>query len=235
MRLAKQLEQAIYDGRFQPGDRLNEASLAVELGTSRGPIREAIRILTGYGLVVAVPHKGVFVRQLSVREIVEISDLRALVFGFAAGLAADNRTREDCEHLAAILDKMDRAAEEGDKDGYFRANLEFHGAIVALAPSVRAQRLYGDLVKELHVLRREDFNNSGNMRRSNIEHRRVYEAIVKGDPEEARKTAEEHILAGCQRMIRTFESIYDTNGRRTFDEEPDKKQRRTAGTRRASA
>ncbi len=233
MRLAKQLEQAVYDGKFQPGDRINEAALAAEMGMSRGPIREAIRILTGYGLVVAVPHKGVFVRQLSVREIAEISDLRALVFGFAAGLAAENRTREGCERLAAILDRMDGAAEDGDRNEYFHANLEFHGAVVAMAASKRAQRLYSDLVKELHVLRREDFNNSGNMRKSNIEHRKVYEGILTGDREAAQKAAEAHILAGCQRMIRTFEALYAARDEADVSRQPTQKgQRRSSAGRR---
>ena len=90
--IAEQLKQLIYAGEFKAGDRLNEAALAVRMGTSRGPIREAIRILTGTGLVTPVVNRGVFVRQVSLREMLEIYDLRALVFGFAAARAAENVT-----------------------------------------------------------------------------------------------------------------------------------------------
>jgi DNA-binding GntR family transcriptional regulator len=54
------------------------------MGVSRGPIREAIRILAGSGLVTAVINKGVFVRKISVREMLEVYELRAVIFGFAA-------------------------------------------------------------------------------------------------------------------------------------------------------
>ncbi len=212
MRIAEQLKLKIFSGEFQPGDRLNEAALAQKMKTSRGPIREAIRILTGFGLVTAVPNRGVFVRQISVREMVEISDLRALVFGFAAGLAAEQRTERDCAQLKQIVDSMDRAAEAGDKDRYYQLNLEFHDVIVSLAQSERAKRLYEDFVKELHLCRRQNFDNGANMRKSNAEHRLIHEAIAKGDKAEAAKFAEQHILAGCQRMLRTMEAPYSNGG-----------------------
>jgi DNA-binding GntR family transcriptional regulator len=122
--IAAQLRQLIYGGEFKAGDRLNEAALAVRMGTSRGPIREAIRILAGTGLVTPVVNRGVFVRQVSLREILEIYDLRALVFGFAAEAAARHIT--------------------------------------------------DDYVKELHLYRRQNFNNPGNMVGSNAEHRLLY-------------------------------------------------------------
>ena len=89
--ICEQLQQLIYSGEVAPGERLNEAALALRMGTSRGPIREAIRMLSGIGLVVAVPNRGVFVRQISVREMLEIYELRALLFGRAAEQAAEDR------------------------------------------------------------------------------------------------------------------------------------------------
>jgi DNA-binding GntR family transcriptional regulator len=204
-RIAEELKELIYSGEIKPGDRLNEAALALRMGTSRGPIREAIRVLSGFGLVTAVTNRGVFVRQLSVREMVEISDLRALVFGFAAGLAAEHRTDKECAQLREIVDGMDRASEEGDKARYYQLNLEYHALVITLSHSERTARLYHDFVKELHLFRRQNFDNRGNMHKSNVEHRRVYEAIASGNKAEASKAAEEHILAGCQRMLRTME------------------------------
>src|SRR4051812_27688775 len=90
--IAEQVRHLIFTGEIAPGERINEAALALRMGTSRGPIREAIRILTGSGIVTAVLNKGVFVRKISMREMVEIYELRALVFGFAAQRAAENIT-----------------------------------------------------------------------------------------------------------------------------------------------
>lgn len=204
--IAEQLKQLIYAGEFKPGDRLNEAALAVRMGTSRGPIREAIRILTGTGLVTPVVNRGVFVRQVSLREMLEIYDLRALVFGFAAARAAENVTDADRRAFEVLLDRMEQAGQAGDGGPYYELNLQFHQRIFALADHQRAHDLYDSCVKELHLYRRQNFNAPGNMRRSNVEHRRLYEAIGKGDAARAKQLAEEHIQAGRQRLLASKEA-----------------------------
>src|SRR5512141_924094 len=148
---AEQIKQWIYAGEFRAGDRLNEAALALRMGTSRGPIREAIRILAGIGLVTAVMNRGVFVRQVSVAEMLEIYDLRALVFGFAAERAAEHATDADRRQFESLLDGMDLACQAGNGDLYYNLNLEFHALVLSLAHSQRAQRQYDDYVKELHL------------------------------------------------------------------------------------
>lgn len=205
--IAEQLKQLIYAGEFKPGDRLNEAALALRMGTSRGPIREAIRILAGTGLVTAVMNRGVFVRQVSVREMLEIYELRALVFGFAAERAAEHVTDVERARFEALLDGMDAACQRGDNDRYYNLNLEFHHLILELSHSQRAQRQYEDYVKELHLFRRQNFNRPGNMRTSNIEHRRIYEAISRGQPAKAKQQAQLHIDAGRHRLLKTIDDL----------------------------
>src|SRR3954463_2827598 len=112
--IADQLKQLIYAGEFRAGDRLNEAALAVRMGTSRGPIREAIRILTGTGLVTPVVNRGVFVRKVSIKEMLEIYDLRALVFGFAAERACEHVTDEDRRQFESLLERMEQSSQSGD-------------------------------------------------------------------------------------------------------------------------
>jgi DNA-binding GntR family transcriptional regulator len=199
--IAEQLKQLIYAGEFKAGDRLNEAALAVRMGTSRGPIREAIRILAGTGLVTPVVNRGVFVRQVSIREMLEIYELRALVFGFAAQRAAENITDAHRAQFESVLDAMDVAAQADDSGLYYDLNVQFHAQILQLSNSQRAHQLYDSYVKELHLYRRQNFNAPGNMRRSNVEHRRLYEAIAKGNPARAKQYAEEHIQAGRQRLL----------------------------------
>src|SRR5262245_54865359 len=179
-RIATELKQLIYEGTFAPGERLNEAALALRMGTSRGPIREALRALAGWGLVTPVPNRGVFVRNLSVREMLEVYDLRALVFGFAAERAAERAAAADKRELEKLLDAMDRASAAEDSARYYELNLDFHARILALSGNQRACEAYDDYVKELHLFRRKYFNGPGNMKRSNEQHRELYEAIAKG-------------------------------------------------------
>ena len=203
--MVAELKQLIYAGEFQPGERLNEAALALRMGTSRGPIREAVKVLAGLGLVTAIPNRGVFVRQLSLREMIEVYELRALVFGYAAERACEHVSDEHCKQLEQLLAAMDEACEADDGTRYYELNLQFHAQILVIANNRRAQQAYDDYVKELHLVRRKYFNAPGNMRRSNVEHRAIYEGIAARDPARARAAAEQHVLSGRGRLLASFE------------------------------
>ena len=203
--IVNELKQLIYTGEFQPGDRLNEAALALRMGTSRGPIREAIKVLAGLGIVTAVANRGVFVRQLSLREMLEIYELRALVFGYAADRACEHFTEEHKKQFEALLAAMDAATDAEDGTRYYELNLQFHALILIISNNQRAHQAYDDYVKELHLVRRKYFNAPGNMRRSNVEHRAIYEAIAASNLTRSRAAAERHVLAGRARLLSNFE------------------------------
>lgn len=199
--IAEELKHLIFAGEIEPGERINEAALALRMGISRGPIREAIRILTGLGIVTSVVNKGVFVRKISMREMLEIYELRALVFGFAAQRAAENITDEHRAEFQRLLAQMDEATEANNGGRYYDLNLEFHALVLRLSGNSRAQQAYFDYVNELHLYRRRYFNAPGNMRKSNAEHRLIYEAIASGAASKARTMAERHVLSGRQRLL----------------------------------
>ncbi|CAN7691222.1 FCD domain-containing protein [Variovorax sp. LjRoot290] len=203
--IVNELKQLIYTGEFKPGERLNEAALALRMGTSRGPIREAIKVLAGLGIVNAVTNRGVYVRQLSLREMVEIYELRALVFGYAADRACEHLTEEHKKQFEDLLAAMDAACDAEDGTLYYELNLQFHALILTLSNNRRAYQAYDDYVKELHLVRRKYFNAPGNMRRSNVEHRAIYEAIAASNRTRARAAAERHVLAGRARLLSNFE------------------------------
>ncbi|MBG9390413.1 GntR family transcriptional regulator [Caenimonas aquaedulcis] len=203
--IVAELKQLIYAGEFKPGERLNEAALALRMGTSRGPIREAIKVLAGLGIVNAVPNRGVYVRQLSLREMLEVYELRALVFGYAAERACEHFNEEHARKFERLLTAMDKACDADDGSKYYELNLQFHELILELSNNQRAQQAYDDYVKELHLVRRKYFNVPGNMRRSNVEHRAIYEAIAASNQSRAKAAAEKHVRAGRVRLLANFE------------------------------
>ena len=203
-RIVEELRARIESGQVKPGERLNEATLAGEMNTSRGPIREAIRTLSGMGLVTPVPNRGVFVRQVSVAEMMEIYEMRALVFGFAAERAAEHLTPARRKVLAALIEQMETAARAGRGGRYYELNLRFHAAIAEFSDNRRVARAYADCVKELHLFRRPPFAYAAKMQRSNREHRAMYEASVAGRGADARHLAEEHVRSGRQRLLESL-------------------------------
>jgi DNA-binding GntR family transcriptional regulator len=160
---------------------------------------------------VAVRNRGVFVREISVREMLEIYELRALLFSNAAQQAAEALNDADRREFELLLDGMDAACEAGDGQRYYVLNLRFHALLLAQWPNRRAQQAYEDHAKELHLYRRRHFNAPLNMRRSNNEHRRIYEAIAAGARDRAGKLAQAHVLQGRQRLLATLDSPAPTS------------------------
>lgn len=146
-----------------------------------------------------------FVRELSVRQMLEVYELRALVFGFAAELAAERAAIVDKRELEKLLAAMEKARVAEDGTRYYELNLRFHATIVALSGNERACRTYDDYVKELHLFRRRYFDAPGNMRRSNQQHRQLYKAISAGSGARARKVASRHVMEGRERLLATLD------------------------------
>ena len=93
------LRGAIVEGRLKPGERLMEVQLAEQLGVSRTPVREAIRKLELEGLVVMLPRKGAYVANMSLKDLIDVLEIRASLEGLAASLAAERITDEDIKKL----------------------------------------------------------------------------------------------------------------------------------------
>ena len=93
------LREAILKGDLNPGDRLMEVQLANKLGVSRTPVREAIRKLELEGLVIMLPRKGAYVADMSLKDIIEVLEIRASLEGLAAYLASERMSDEDIKKL----------------------------------------------------------------------------------------------------------------------------------------
>lgn len=208
--LAQEVERMILSGALPAGERLNEQQLATRLGVSRGPLREALRGLEKSGLVVAVRNQGVYVRQVSAEEALEIWDLRAAVTGLACARLAEAGTPAQLAALRDLVKRMEAARRADDPPAYFAANIEFHAALLAGGGGPRMRRLYDELEKELYLFRRRALVEPENMRESNAEHAAVVRAIAARDPAAARAAGEAHIAGGKRRFRATDKS--DTTG-----------------------
>jgi DNA-binding GntR family transcriptional regulator len=205
--VAEQLKQLIYSGELKPGVRLNEEALTLRMGTSRSPVRQAIRLLTGLGLVKAVLNRGVFMQQLSVRGMLGFYDLRALVSGLAVERATHHIAESHKVRFKGLLDGMDQACEAEKPYFYHELNLQFHGLVLQLANNQQAQAAYDDYFKEMQLFGRECLYAPDNMRQSNAEHPTLCEAVVKGSKAKAKTTAERHVLKGRDRLLSNIDVL----------------------------
>ena len=200
----REVERMIAAGELAGGDRVNESALAMKLGISRGPVREACRAMENLGLLRSEVNRGFFVREISIKEAMDIYDLRAQLSAMVGRLATANATLADLEEFEALLAKMDAAAEAEDVVSYYPLNVDFHTKLIECADNHKLTQLWPTLESELHLFRTRSFILPGSLRASNHDHRAVVNAIRQGDAESAARLLEEHILKGKARLLRAI-------------------------------
>lgn len=200
-----EIEKLIAAGELRGGDRINESALAVRLGVSRGPIREACRMLERIGLLRSEINRGFFVRQLSTKEALDLYDVRSSLFGLTGRLCASTINADQLSELDELVEVMDRAADAASIVDFYPANLAFHGRLVDFADNYKLSMIMPSLESELHLFRTRALVQPGAMRVSNGEHRSIVAALRAGDGTSAGRLLERHIMAGKSRLLKALE------------------------------
>jgi len=194
--VAERIEEAIISGQLEPGAKISEQGLAASLGVSRGPLREAIRRLEGRKLLERTPNVGVRVKQLSLRDLNEILQVREALEGLACSLAAINMPDPMIAALKKMLDSHGKQKSVKENTGYYdeAKNLDFHFTIVDGSGNERLkQMLAGDLHYLLRVYRHRADPKPGRAAQVLQEHRAIVAALEARDPEAADKAMREHL------------------------------------------
>ena len=198
----QEIERSILCGELAPGDKLIEAALAEKLGVSRGPVREAFRILEQAGLVRQEKNRGAFVRQPPLDEAMEIFDLRAMMDEAVGRRLAASITPAQLKVLRGLVERMARLVKDGLADDYALLNLEFHDTLVEYAGNRKLTSLYRKLINELSLFRRLNLADRALLPISASEHRGILKAIASGDAEAAGRAMREHVLESKERTLR---------------------------------
>ncbi|MEO7056504.1 MAG: phosphonate utilization associated transcriptional regulator [Caldimonas sp.] len=197
-----ELERMILSGELAPGAKLTEVALAARLGVSRGPLREAFRMLEEAGLVRTEKNRGVFVRDLPVEEAVEIFELRAAMDEVVGRRLAESIAPAGLKEIRGLVDEMELAVKVRDAPGYHLLNLRFHDRLVELAGNSKLTTIYRKLIKELSLFRRLNLADGGLMPVSVSEHRHIVKAIAAGDADAAGRAMYAHVMESKDRTIK---------------------------------
>ena len=200
VRIREALENAIVDGRFPPGARLDPAALAREFDCSRTPIREALQQLEASGLVRVAAKRGTFVSEWSVEELAERFEVMAELEAMCARLAARRITESELAGLEAAHQDCRRLAEAGDIDAYYAANSEFHGCIYRATHNAFLEREASRLHAVLQPYRRMQLQVRNRMARSFAEHDAVVAAIREGNDAAAGEAMRDHVAVQGDRF-----------------------------------
>jgi DNA-binding GntR family transcriptional regulator len=171
------LRRMIVEGRLAPGARLTVATLARMLGVSPMPVRAALKLLEGEGLVASDPHRGARVRALAPADIGNLYRLRAAVLGLLIPDVARHLSDAELDALAAINARFETAARAGDTPAAMRANQEFHAALVAPARNPDAAAVLARTWAMVEALRLRLGFGPGRLARSAASHRALLRAL----------------------------------------------------------
>jgi phosphonate utilization transcriptional regulator len=195
-----EIEQLILRGGLAVGQRINESDLATRFGTSRGPIREALRALEESRLVRSEKNRGVFVREISVAEADEIYDVREALDELIGQRVAERATETQLRDLKAVVADMDRTTAGMDVKHYHALNLRFHDMLVEFAGNARLLESYRLLTKGLLLFRLRGLQDGGGFAVSNTEHKSVVAAIAARDGATAGRLLRRHAVESRARM-----------------------------------
>jgi DNA-binding GntR family transcriptional regulator len=192
----------ILNGIRSPGTDVNSVELARRFATSRTPTREALMLLEKEGLVEVLPRRRPRVAALTLPEIREIYEVRAVIVGHVAWQAARNATAEELQGLRLLLREMERAAAAGEGDAYYWGNVAFHERLTDAAHNTTLRRILDTLVLRSLRLRRLSLAHPERVERSMSDHRNLMLALEDGDSELAGVQAKANVLSAFKVLER---------------------------------
>jgi len=191
--IAEVLRTAIIAGRFEPGERLIETALSAELGTSRGPVREALRQLENEGLVMSLPYRGAVVLGVSDDEVQGVLiPIRLTVERYSFARALDVMTEADFAEMAKQVWLMEQAAKAGDLSKAVEADLRFHDIVISTSGQTHTLQIWRSIWPRIRAY----FYRYGRGRSLEVmadEHRQLLVAMQTRDTEIVLELLERHI------------------------------------------
>lgn len=197
------LRKAIVSGDIKPGERLMEVSLADQMGVSRTPVREAIRRLEAEGLVTMIPRKGTHVSELSVKDIMDVLEVRAVLDKLATDLASKRIQSAQLKALESVHKQYISCVEKDNVEGAIKKDVEFHDIIYAASGNPRLVTVAASLRE--HIYRFRVMYMSGNLIAANVlnEHNEILQALREAQNNVASNLAEKHIRNQMETIIKT--------------------------------
>ena len=201
-RVFAQLEEEILNGGIQPGESLNEQKLSAEMGVSRTPVREAIRMLEQKTLVRIVPNKGAVVLGVDTKDLLDVYAIRSYIEGLASRWAAEHITQDKAKKLREIVDLQEFYFLKSDPDQISEMDSRFHETIFSYSESRRLEHMLRELHHMIQNYRKQSLAEAGRAEKAIAEHRQILDAICAGDGDEAERHTAAHIQNAKDNLLK---------------------------------
>lgn len=188
------IKKMIFEGKFQPGERINETQLARDFEVSKSPIREAIRVLAKEGLLIVDDKSRVIVYEPTMRDVEEIYFCRMALESFAVGLTTEIATDEEIHHIERTLTKTEQAIQElQDNNTIISLNDLFHSLIIEYTQNLRLKKQLSDLQSLMYLFRILNFQGENRAKVILSQHREIFHFIKKREADLASRAMITHL------------------------------------------
>ncbi len=187
------LREAILKGDLKPGERLMELQLASQLGVSRTPIREAIRMLEQEGLAITMPRKGAEVAKMTLKGMEDVLEIRAALDELASQLACERITEEQLVRLEENKKAFEESLKTENVKAIAEADVNFHDVIYEATGNPKLVGMLNNLREQVYRYRVEYLKNVNNYPILIKEHEDIYQSLLKRNKEEATLSIREHV------------------------------------------
>jgi len=191
--IAETLRSSIIGGRYEPGERLIETALSTELGTSRGPVREALRQLENEGLVLSLPYRGAVVLGVSDDEVQGVLiPIRLTLERYSFARALEQLTEGDFAELGKQIWLMEEAGKANDLTKLVEADLSFHEIVITASGQLHTMQIWRTIAPRIRGYFYR-YERSRSFEETVEEHRILLAALQTRDPAIALEQLERHI------------------------------------------
>jgi DNA-binding GntR family transcriptional regulator len=177
--VAERLREQIFNRELEPGSWIDEQKLTAELGISRTPLREALKVLAVEGLVTMKVRRGAYVTEVSTDDVRQVYHLLALLESDAAGDVARNASPEELAQLRSLHNRLE--LEVHQREFFFATNEAFHIQLLSIAGNRWRQQIVADLRKVMKLNRHHSLFKQGRPEESLNEHRALMDALERRD------------------------------------------------------
>lgn len=196
------LREDILSGKYKENDELKEMAIAKELNVSRTPVREAIRQLEFEGLVESIPNKATYVIGISLKDVRDIYEMRALLERLCVKKAIEHMDGEKMAKLEEIVDLSVFYYEKEKYDNILELDNQFHEILYEAAGSKMLKHTLSDFHHYLQRIRHTTLSGKDRAGHAVEEHKNILEAIKNRDVEKAMTLAEQHIINSINNIER---------------------------------
>jgi len=203
------IRESITTGDFPPGMHLVEIPMSQKMGISRGPLREALRILETEGMVESVTGKGSFVTHVSVRNVREVYSLRYILETEAIKLAIKKGTTEDFDKLDGILQAMFAAAKKEDIKEVTFLDFRFHSKIWSMADHVLMKNILEGLNTQIKRYVAVQTTLYADLTKGISDHQDILETLRNRNEEAALELIKSHLEVASKKIIEYFQAEND--------------------------